>query len=76
MSQNLSRGRRHACQHSVLDLNKTILNDNLYGVDINRESIEISKLSLWLKTAEKGKSLTSLDDNLIAGNSLGLDESV
>ncbi|WP_293653630.1 Eco57I restriction-modification methylase domain-containing protein, partial [Thiolapillus sp.] len=40
------------------------------------ESIEISKLSLWLKTAEKGKSLTSLDDNLIAGNSLGLDESV
>ncbi|WP_419618434.1 Eco57I restriction-modification methylase domain-containing protein, partial [Thiolapillus sp.] len=63
-------------QHSVLDLNKTILNDNLYGVDINHESIEISKLSLWLKTAEKGKSLTSLDDNLIAGNSLGLDESV
>ena len=61
-------------QHSVLDLNKTILNDNLYGVDINRESIEISKLSLWLKTAEKGKSLTSLDDNLKAGNSLGLDE--
>ncbi len=61
-------------QHSVLDLNKTILNDNLYGVDINSESIEISKLSLWLKTAEKGKSLTSLDDNLIAGNSLGFDE--
>jgi len=61
-------------QHSVLGLNKTILNDNLYGVDINSESIEISKLSLWLKTAEKGKSLTSLDDNLIAGNSLGFDE--
>ncbi|WP_456405373.1 Eco57I restriction-modification methylase domain-containing protein, partial [Thiolapillus sp.] len=61
-------------QHSILDLNKAILNDNLYGVDINSESIEISKLSLWLKTAEKGKSLTSLDDNLVAGNSLGLDE--
>jgi type I restriction-modification system DNA methylase subunit len=61
-------------QHSVLDLNKEILTNNLYGVDINPESIEISKLSLWLKTAERGKSLTSLDANIIAGNSLGLFE--
>ncbi|MEN8169738.1 MAG: N-6 DNA methylase [Pseudomonadota bacterium] len=60
-------------QHSVLDLNKEILTNNLYGVDINPESIEISKLSLWLKTAERGKSLTSLDANIVAGNSLGLD---
>lgn len=60
-------------QHSVLDLNKTILNNNLYGVDINAESIEISKLSLWLKTAERGKSLTTLDDNLVTGNSLGIE---
>ena len=58
-------------QHSLFDLNKEILTNNLYGVDINPESIEISKLSLWLKTAERGKSLTSLDDNLVAGNSLG-----
>lgn len=59
-------------QHSLFDLNKEILTNNLYGVDINPESIEISKLSLWLKTAERGKSLTSLDNNLVAGNSLGL----
>lgn len=58
-------------QHSVLDLNKEILNNNLYGVDINEESIEITKLSLWLKTAERGKPLESLDANFIAGNSLG-----
>ena len=61
-------------QHSILDLNKEILTNNLYGVDINPESIEISKLSLWLKTAQRGKSLTSLDANIIAGNSLGLNE--
>jgi len=61
-------------QHSVLDLNKEILNNNLYGVDINEESIEISKLSLWLKTAERGKPLESLDANFIAGNSLGFNE--
>lgn len=60
--------------YSVFDLNKEILTNNLYGVDINTESIEISKLSLWLKTAERGKSLTSLDDNIVAGNSLGLAE--
>jgi len=63
-------------QHSLFDLNKEILTNNLFGVDINPESIEISKLSLWLKTAERGKSLTSLDANLIAGNSLGLAEPV
>lgn len=58
-------------QHSVLDLNKEILNNNLFGVDINAESIEITKLSLWLKTAERGKPLESLDANFIAGNGLG-----
>ena len=63
-------------QHSILDLNKEILTNNLYGVDINPESIEISKLSLWLKTAQRGKSLTSLDANIVAGNSLGLNEPV
>lgn len=63
-------------QRGVLDLNKEILNNNLFGVDINEESIEITKLSLWLKTAERGKPLESLDANFIAGNSLGFDEPV
>lgn len=63
-------------QAGVFDLNKEILNNNLYGVDINAESIEITKLSLWLKTAEKGKPLTSLDANLKPGNSLGLTQAV
>jgi len=61
-------------QRSVLDLSKEILNNNLFGVDINEESIEITKLSLWLKTAQRGKALESLDANFIAGNSLGLEQ--
>ncbi|MDX8390256.1 MAG: N-6 DNA methylase [Mariprofundaceae bacterium] len=56
--------------YSLFDLDKTILTNNLFGVDINPESVEISKLSLWLKTAEKGKPLTSLDANILCGNSL------
>ena len=49
---------------------RSILRNNIYGVDINQESVEITKLSLWLKTAVKGKKLTSLDGNIKCGNSL------
>ena len=47
-----------------------ILANNIYGVDINRESVEITKLSLWLKTANKNEKLTYLEDNIKCGNSL------
>lgn len=62
-----------AGQRSIFDLNKTILNNNLYGVDLSSESVEITKLSLWLKTAERGKPLTYLDDNIKVGNSIVAD---
>ncbi|ARK21872.1 Eco57I restriction-modification methylase domain-containing protein [Sporosarcina ureae] len=51
-------------------LDKHILKYNLYGVDLNKESIEITKLSLWLKTANKRDPLTSLDENILCGNSV------
>lgn len=47
-----------------------ILANNLYGVDINQESVEITKLSLWLKTANPFEKLTYLDENIKCGNSL------
>ena len=37
------------------DLDKSILENNLYGVDINEDAIEIAELSLWLHTAKKGR---------------------
>lgn len=55
---------------SLDDFVRNILSDNIFGVDINEESVEITKLSLWLKTAEKGKALASLDANIRCGNSL------
>ena len=55
---------------------KNILKNNIFGVDLNEESVEITRLSLWLKTAQKGKKLTTLDDNIKCGNSLIDDESV
>jgi N-6 DNA Methylase len=63
-------------QRSLFDLNKTLLNENLYGVDLSPESVEITKLSLWLKTAEQGKALTYLDDNIKAGNSIVADSTL
>lgn len=55
---------------SLEHLHKNILENNLYGVDINEASVEITKLSLWLKTANKNKQLTNLDNNIKQGNSL------
>lgn len=55
---------------------KNLLENNIYGVDLNPESVEITKLSLWLKTAIKGKKLVSLKGNIKCGNSLIDDENI
>lgn len=47
-----------------------ILENNLYGVDINEDAVEIAKLSLWLRTAKRGRALTKLADKIICANSL------
>ncbi|WP_200238007.1 Eco57I restriction-modification methylase domain-containing protein [Lamprobacter modestohalophilus] len=54
----------------LLDPDSEILTNNLFGVDVNVESVEIAKLSLWIKTARRGKTLDSLSDNLKVGDSL------
>jgi type I restriction-modification system DNA methylase subunit len=52
------------------DVENSILENNIYGVDLNDESVEIAKLSLWLRTAQKGRKLNSLNNNIKCGNSL------
>lgn len=54
----------------ISDIENTILEKNIYGVDLNEESVEIAKLSLWLRTAQKGRKLNSLNNNIKCGNSL------
>ncbi|MDA3859851.1 MAG: transposase, partial [Melioribacteraceae bacterium] len=54
----------------LFDTEKSILENNLYGVDINEESVEIAKLSLWLRTARKDRKLSNLNNNIKCGNSL------
>ncbi len=49
---------------------RSILLNNLFGVDLNKESVEITKLALWLKTANSKCKLNNLDENIKCGNSL------
>jgi len=51
-------------------IDKSILKNNIFMVDLQPESVEIAKLSLWLKTAKKDQKLNNLDENVKCGNSL------
>ena len=55
---------------------REILINNIYGVDLNPESVEITKLALFLKVATKGMKLPNLDKNIKCGNSLVDDENI
>lgn len=61
---------------TLFDPDREILQHNLYGVDLNDEAIEICRLSLWIKTAARGKVLTSLDHTIRVGNSVVSDPAV
>ena len=51
-----------------------IVTKNLFGVDLNPESVEITRLSLWLKTARRDHRLQNLEATIKVGDSLIEDE--
>jgi len=51
-----------------------IVTKNLYGVDINPESVEITRLALWLKTARRDHRLQNLEHTIRCGDSLVSDK--
>jgi type I restriction-modification system DNA methylase subunit len=63
-------------QRSFMELDRLILRNNLHGMDILSESVEISRLSIWLRTAKKGEKLESLESIIVAdslkGTTLGV----
>lgn len=61
---------------ALFEPDSEILTHNLFGVDVNEESVEIAKLSLWIKTARHGKVLDSLDHNFRVGDSLIEDSNI
>ncbi len=55
------------------DIDKQIIEKNLFGVDINGASVGIAKLSLWLQTAKRDRPLSNLMGNIKSANSLTSD---
>lgn len=58
------------------DITSSILLNNIYGVDLSAESVEITKLALWLKTADPSRPLENLDENIKHGNSVVDDKQI
>jgi len=52
------------------------LHGNIFGVDLDKQAVEIAQLNLLLKIAEKGHRLPLLEWNIKCGNSLVDDESI
>ncbi len=63
------REKIDAWYDSTTERRKILLN-NIYGVDVNEESVEITKLAMFLKVAKKGIKLPKLNENIKCGNSI------
>jgi hypothetical protein len=55
---------------------RKIIQNNIHGVDINKEAIEITQLNLFLKLATSSQQLMDVSKNILVGNSLIDDLSV
>ena len=81
LTEHLSKSSE-AKQHRIdsqgnYSIKTEILKNNIYGVDLDNKAVEITKLNLLLKAAEKGRKLPEeLDMHIRHGNSLIDDESV
>ena len=77
-AENKARLRKIKQDHPSLDyyIKKRVITDNLYGVDIMEEAVEIAKLRLFLslvasaETVDDLEPLPNVDFNIMSGNSL------
>ncbi len=53
-----------------------ILAENLHGVDLSPQAVEITQLALWIRSARRGRQLDDLSHNIICRNSLVADKAV
>lgn len=47
-----------------------ILKNNIFGVDLDKQAVELARLNLLLQIAEKGEKLPTIKKNIQCGNSL------
>ncbi len=63
-------------QGTIYSRKTKILENNIFGVDLDKQAVEIAQLNLMLKIAERGHRLPLLQQNIQNGNSLIDDPSV
>ena len=61
-----ANNENHKIQKSLFNLKKSIVENNLFGVDINPNSVEICKLRLWIELLKNSYYLVDLDDGFNA----------
>lgn len=79
----MTKTKPHLCQKELFERKKDIIENNLFGVDINPNSCEITKLRLWIELLKHSfyesfndtnyhdlKTLPNIDINIKYGNSL------
>jgi hypothetical protein len=62
-------GSHESIESSAL-LRRQIARRCIYGIDLNPLAVELSRLALWIHTFVPGLPMSSLDHNLVCGNSL------
>ncbi|EDC2882048.1 class I SAM-dependent DNA methyltransferase, partial [Campylobacter lari] len=80
---DFDKDKTHLCQKELFERKKDIIENNLFGVDINPNSCEITKLRLWIELLKHSfyesfddanyhdlKTLPNIDINIKCGNSL------
>ncbi|EAK6592750.1 class I SAM-dependent DNA methyltransferase [Campylobacter lari] len=80
---DFDKDKTYLCQKELFERKKDIIENNLFGVDINPNSCEITKLRLWIELLKHSfyesfddtnyhdlKTLPNIDINIKCGNSL------
>ncbi|MBF7047386.1 class I SAM-dependent DNA methyltransferase, partial [Campylobacter volucris] len=80
---SFEKDKAHQIQKELFECKKLIIENNLFGVDINSNSCEITKLRLWIELLKHSyyqsfeneyyhdlKTLPNIDINIKCGNSL------
>jgi len=68
--QAANRNTLEAHFHTVTNVEERVLTDNLYGVDLDPQAVEITILNLSLKAVKTKKKLPYMGDHIKCGNSL------
>jgi hypothetical protein len=72
----LAEHESQAAEELIDGIPEVILANNIFGVDVSPQAVEITQLALWVRSARRGKTLADLSKNIIHGNSLVYDPAV